>query len=253
MCMKFYRLCWPFMLLPAFGACADAPRPTPARSGYDTVLIAGDGSLAVFDNAVSGVATRLAAMGGASPARVRRLSASPDVIATQGARAAIPENILQTVAGMHPAPGRACFVYATSHGAEGFGFVLGLTDEFISPQALDAALRQGCGDAPTAVVISACFSGIYARPPMTRPNRIILTAARPDRSSFGCHAGRVFTVYDRCLLAAFDVGGTWKQAYALIRRCVAVEERRERVVPSEPQAWFGAAVADMALPVAPKK
>jgi hypothetical protein len=243
--MSYSRLCWSLLVGTVLGACAaPADETRAAAGGYKAVLIAGDASLPVFDNAVSGVGTRLLTLGGIDQADIRRLSASPSV-----AEAATPDNILNAIASMRPKAGQSCFVYATSHGAEGFGFVLGLTDEFISPQDLDAALLRGCRGVPTVVVISACFSGIYARPPMTRPNRIVLTAARPDRTSFGCHAGREYTVYDKCLLAAFDAGGSWKQAYASIRQCVGLEERREHVLPSEPQAWFGPMVANMALPV----
>jgi hypothetical protein len=141
-------------------------------------------------------------------------------------------------------------VFATSHGGKNEGLWLSASEDFLTPRALDQALLAGCGDAPTAVVISACFSGIFAQPPMTRANRIVLTAARPDRTSFGCHAGRTYTVYDQCLLAAFARSGSWKAAYASIRTCVAAEEEREQVTPSEPQGWFGAEVADLPLPTA---
>jgi hypothetical protein len=99
------------------------------------------------------------------------------------------------------------------------------------------------------VVISACFSGVFAQWPMTRPNRVVLTAARPDRTSFGCAAGRVYTAYDKCLLDALDAGGTWPRAYTSVKACVVAEEKRNDAFPSEPQAWFGSAVANLPLPV----
>ena len=67
---------------------------------------------------------------------------------------------------------------------------------FLDPVRLDRALAQGCGEAPTVVVLSGCYSGIFARPPMTRPNRVILTAARIDRPSFGCSIEDQFTEFD---------------------------------------------------------
>jgi hypothetical protein len=86
---------------------------------------------------------------------------------------------------------------------------------------------------------------------MTRANRVVLTAARPDRTSFGCAAGRVYTAYDKCLLDALDAGGTWRTAYAAVQTCVIDEEQRNDAEPSGPQAWFGRAVANLALPGAP--
>jgi hypothetical protein len=99
--------------------------------------------------------------------------------------------------------------------------------------------------------MSGCFTGIFAQPPMTRPNRVILTAARPDRTSFGCGAGRTYTVYDACLLDSMAKGGTWETAYAAIRACVVAEERREGATPSEPQAYFGVEVTNLRLPTSP--
>ena len=75
---------------------------------------------------------------------------------------------------------------------------------------------------------------------MRKPNRVILAAARPDRTSFGCQAGRRYTVYDRCLLDTVSAAATWHEAFMSIRACVAREEREEQATPSEPQAYFGA-------------
>ena len=225
-------------------AVHDADRPQ-ADVLFRDVMIAGDGSLPVFDNAVIAIDRRLAQAGG----NIQHLSALRPKAAGRTAPATLGR-ILAAVAAMRPAPGQGCLVFATSHGVRHEGLYLSLRDEVLTPTALDRALVQGCGAAPTVVVISSCFSGSFARAPMTRANRVILTAARPDRTSFGCQAGRVFTVYDKCLIDALGSERTWKLAYASITACVGAEERREDVIPSEPQAWFGGAVADMPLPVA---
>ena len=215
-----------------------------AQPEWKTVLIAGDGSLAVFDNATGAVGRRVA--GGPLAGRegdTARLSA-----VLRGAAPATLDRVLGAVAGMRPGPGQGCLVFATSHGVRHEGLYLSLRDEVLTPRALDRALLRGCGSAPTAVVISSCFSGSFVQPPMARANRVILTAARADRTSFGCQAGRTYTVYDKCLIDALDRERTWRQAYARIGGCVRAEEQREDVMPSEPQAWFGPAVAGLALP-----
>ncbi len=227
-----------------------APTDASAPGRYKTVLIAGDGRLPVFDNAVGDVEARLDEWGGGTRADIVRLSAAP-AAAADGARSATLRHVLAAVAAMKPAAGQGCFVFATSHGSAERGLWLQATNEYLNPRALDRALAQGCGDAPTAVVISGCFTGIFAMRPMTRANRVILTAASADRTSFGCGAGRTYTAYDKCLLDALDAGGTWRRAYGAIRRCVADEERRNDVEPSEPQAWFGAGVRGLKLPVQP--
>ena len=217
-------------------ACSAAPPPR-------AVLVAGDGSLAVFDNAVSAFAHRLPPQ-----TDITRLSASTRAMHAYHLRSATLSHVLGAIAAMHPAPGQGCLVFATSHGVDNEGLYLSPRDEVLSPPDLDNALELGCGKAPTIVVISSCYSGSFARPPMTRDNRIILTAARPDRTSFGCQAGRTYTVYDRCLLAGLDRTATWNQLYVSVRSCVGAEEEREDVTPSEPQAWFGPDLGEAPLP-----
>jgi len=77
----------------------------------------------------------------------------------------------------------------------------------------------------------------------------VLTSSRADRRSFGCEAGRTYTVYDKCLLDAIDAGGTWPQAYLSVQHCITAEEIADQATSSEPQAWFGPAVANMPLPI----
>ena len=241
------------LLLPS--ACAvppDLPPPqtyTPAALSalrYKAVLAAGDGSLPVFDNATEAVASRLR-QGGRTDA-VAMLSVAPSVIARDGVQSASLDHLLDAVGSLRPQPGQGCLVFVTSHGAANRGLSLQATGETLSPAALDRALARGCGNAPTAVVASGCFSGTFAQPPMARANRVILTASRADRPSFGCGAGFTYTVFDRCVLDGLDAGGTWQTAYGGIQACVRAEERRQRAAPSQPQAWFGDAVTGLPLP-----
>jgi len=239
--------CRTLLMLLCLAPCAAARNPPPqgpgaalASSARDkVVLVAGDDSLPVFDNAVESLRARLAATG-QGQADIRLLSATPSLVAHHVARWATLSHVLSAIEAMHPHAGQGCFVFATSHGVHNAGLYLSARDEVLTPPALDRALVRGCGDAPTVVVISSCFSGAFAQGPMRRPNRIVLTAARADRTSFGCQAGRDYTVYDRCLLDAVDHAATWRQAHAVIKTCVSAEETLEDVTPSEPQAWLGA-------------
>jgi len=240
-------------LIASVGA-ASADPPAPASSPdamatprYKAVLIAGDQSAAAFDHATEAVRDRLLAAH-IPPANIQRFTASRTVAARGDARPSRLDTVLAAIGRLRPGPGEGCFVFATSHGAYQDGFVLVPSQNYLTPAALDNALTHGCGDAPTVVIISSCFSGSFAKPPMTRPNRIILTAARDDRPSFGCGAGFQYTVHDRCLLQAMDAATVWRAAYAMIRACVSAREKALGFPASEPQAWFGEATLGMRVP-----
>jgi hypothetical protein len=224
---------------------------TPERLGspealrtlhYKAVLVAGDRSAPAFDHATEAMRARLIARH-VAPADIQRLSAAP--VARDEVRSSTLGHVLSAIARMHPAPGQGCFVFMTSHGAYKGGLVLVPSRDYLTPAALDNALTAGCGNAPTVAIVSGCFSGTFTKPPMARANRIVLTAAREDRPSFGCGADFEYTVYDRCLLEAMDLGGTWPDAYARIQTCVTGQEHEMGFRASEPRAWFGAAVREM--------
>ena len=214
---------------------------------FKTVLIAGDSSIPVFDNAVDGMAQRLIAAKRTRPDDIIRLSAMPAIIAQPGVRTVSAARIVEAVESLKPAAGEGCMVFATSHGGYNAGLYLSPFREFLTPASLDAALVRGCGNAPSVVVISGCFTGSFAKPPMTRANRIILTAAREDLTSFGCGAGREFTVYDACLLATMDKADNWRTTYVRTRMCVVAAEAQEKVAYSDPQEYFGAPVQWLSL------
>jgi hypothetical protein len=227
-----------------------APPDASPDSHFKAVLIAGDRSARAFDHATAAMQTWLLARQ-VPQADIQRLSAARGVVAPRGVRLATLGNVLPAIEHLRPAPGQGCFVFATSHGAYDAGLVLVPSRNFLTPEAVDEALTRGCGDAPTIAIVSGCFTGGFTQPPMARANRIILTAARADRPSFGCGAGFAYTVYDRCLLSAIDRAADWPTAYATIQTCVSAREAEMHARPSEPQAWFGSAVRDMPIPQPP--
>ena len=234
----FLVVAWPAM------AIAQQGSPPPMRA----VLVAGDGGLRVFDNAVTAMAAWLRETSKPEPDTVVRLSANRRMIARLRVESASWQHIMRAIEAMKPASGQACFVFITSHGIHGEGVALSYDDHVLTPAALDRALSTGCGTAPTVAIVSACYSGSFARPPVARPNRIVLTAARADRPSFGCGADETYTFFDECLLHSLDRGPHWRDVFAATQSCVEQREVREDEAPSMPQGWFGAAVDDLPVP-----
>ncbi len=97
----------------------------------------------------------------------------------------------------------------------------------------------------TVIVVSACYSGSLIRD-LRAPERIIITAARADRSSFGCSPDSRHTFFGEAELRAFGTPDrSLDQVFAAIQQEVARMERRERYTPSEPQVSVGSEVADL--------
>ena len=232
----------PYLAALAIWLCAAATTAQPQAGGHwQVVIAAGDNEEPVFDNGVAAMA-RFLTRHGVPPADIHRLSA-----AETGAEPATLANLTHRIATLPVGSGDRCLVFVTSHGVHGEGVYLARDDEVLSPKALAAALSRGCASVPTVVIVSACYSGSFAAPPMTAPNRVVLTASRADRPSFGCQADRTFTVFDECLLAALPRIANWHGAFRDTAACVKRRERAWRVLPSYPQVSFGAATRQIPL------
>ena len=227
----------------ALGLLLAASFPAPAQAaGWKAVLVAGDNAEPVFDNAVEAMNRWLQSIGVAA-SDIFRLSANVQPFsAPEPASARL---ILGRVAALRPGRGEGCFVFITSHGLRHQGIWLAATGEFLEPAALARALSAGCGRAPTVVIVSACYSGAFTA--MRAPNRIIMTAARPDRPSFGCQVDRTYAVFDECLLATLPQAATWRGVYETNLACVRQREGELGVLPSLPQGFFGKAVRKLTI------
>ncbi len=132
----------------------------------------------------------------------------------------------------------------TSHGSPD-GFNLG--SNRLSPSQLDQALSAGCGDRPTVFLVSACFSGlcILDNSNLKKPNRIILTAARSDLTSFGCGTEDEYTYWDTCLIETLPTATKWKELATDVVSCISRKEGGSTA--SFPQTFIGTEVGDLHL------
>lgn len=133
---------------------------------------------------------------------------------------------------------RGCLLYFTAHGSPE-GMVFG-PDRMLSPTAMASLVRGWCQDRPTVVIVSACFSGIFVDG-LAAPNRMILTAARRDRSSFGCSADATWPYFDGCVIQTLPTAGDFIALAQAVKACVGAREAAEGLSPaSEPQVRVGA-------------
>lgn len=151
-----------------------------------------------------------------------------------------PARLANIAAGLKSLADRAqegCLVYLTSHGSPD-GAVLG--DMLLPPRTLAHLVTSACGARPTILVVSACYSGVFIRD-LAGPHRLVLTAARSDRSSFGCGESDRYPYFDGCLLDSLPASVDFIDLAGRARRCVAKREKSEHMSPpSDPQISVGA-------------
>jgi len=233
------RLLLSMLVLGTFGWLAAAPAGS-ART-WQVVVVAGDDAEPVFDNATRELSRRLVAAG-VPAVNIHRLSASNPELAN-GVESATTEHVLRRITELAARPGDECLIFLTSHGERGSGLWLARSDRALTPDELARALSRGCAAVPTVIIVSACYSGSFATGQMAKPNRVILTAAREDRPSFGCQAHRTYNFFDECLLEVLPQAATWHSVFDGANRCVRRMEHALGARPSEPQAHFGGTVA----------
>jgi hypothetical protein len=143
-------------------------------------------------------------------------------------------------------PGDIVFVSISTHGAPKLlaRKVGNAPPTELSSRELARALAPLAGH-PTIIVVSACYSGSLIDD-LQAPERIIITAARADRSSFGCSPGSRHTLFGDAELHAFaQPDRSLRQIITTIREDVSRMEAQQRYRPSEPQVWVGSAATSL--------
>ncbi len=133
------------------------------------------------------------------------------------------------------------FLFLTSHGGTGFlatEFDGALTRDLTFSDVSTALDRSGIGNA--VVIVSACFSGSFAEA-LARPDRLVLTAASADKSSFGCSDQAEWTNWGRAFFveALADTRDP-REAARIARDLVADWEVEQGYPSSDPLILEGA-------------
>lgn len=179
------------------------------------------------------------------------------IVLTQGGQgerrypAATPNNIAAAIGqvGATIDPNEDLVVlFLTSHGSSDGSVALREERRLVSalrPVNLRDMLTSA-GIRNRVVIVSACFSGAFIAPLMD-PNTIVLTAAAPDRTSFGCQAQRDWTFFgdayfNNGLRSGATVLTAFDQAKVLIERW---EREQNLTPPSNPQRYVGPQAAAM--------
>lgn len=230
------------LLTAVVAVCAGQGRAADFRD-WAAVVVAGDDRAAhvdkhteAFDNARRDVVALLEQRG-FQPDHIAQFSVQA---AREHVTLSEPRAILGRLAALAKTAPAGCLLYVSSHGAPR-DIVVGESD--LTPGELARGLHAACGDRPTAVVLSACFSGSFV-PALEGANRFVLTAARRDRSSFGCGESNRYPYFDGCVIEAMPTTADLIALAGRARACVNRREDEENLRPrSEPQLFVGSAFA----------
>ena len=222
---------------------AEPAKLAPQRPGETDVYVLSFGlwgPQSVFESEAKGAARILEAQLGARGRSIVRFN-------TKRRAGATPQSLMAaaTAAGKTLDPAEDIVVLVlTSHGApEGIGLVAGRDALLMTPddvrQLLDETRAQH-----RVVIVSACYSGVFARE-LADPRTLVITAAAADRPSFGCRDGASWTYFgDAFFNKALRGERRLDIAFERARGLVTQRERREGFDPSNPQIAGGTQVLE---------
>ena len=136
------------------------------------------------------------------------------------------------------------FLFLTSHGSPhrfSVNFPALALDDLSDGELKDMLDRSGIKW--RVLVISACYSGSFIDT-LKDEHTLILTAAAADRTSFGCSSENDFTYFgDAFINTALRRERSFVAAFAAAKEIIARREADEKLTPSQPQLYLGAAMA----------
>jgi hypothetical protein len=89
------------------------------------------------------------------------------------------------------------------------------------------------------IIISACYAGGFIEP-LRDPHTVVITAAAPDRTSFGCSSDSDLTYFGEAFYRdALPEAHSLREAFDKAKAAIAARERAEGETPSNPVAFFG--------------
>ncbi len=130
-------------------------------------------------------------------------------------------------------------VVLTSHGTDD-GLIVSNRHgkDILSPRELKRILSESQAQY-RIVIVSACFSGIFANALADR-NTLVMTAASSDRTSFGCSNKVKWTFFgDAFFNTALKRGTALPEVFAEAQRLIAIREKKEGYLGSNPQISGG--------------
>jgi hypothetical protein len=222
-------------------AVAGIERPTGAAPAGFFVGFAGYGEQRVFAEEISFAARKFAERYDTSDRTLLLINDRRDRQAQPLATVTSLSYALKAIASKMRTDRDVLFLALSSHGSE---------DPLLSVENGALPLRDLTGDALAealrasgikwrVIVISACHAGAFIEP-LQDPYTIVITAASPDKTSFGCSDDRDLTYFGEALFRdSLPQAASLRDAFDTASKLVSERESEEGFEASNPQAFFG--------------
>jgi len=225
-------------------AAATAPAAAAPFDSWAAIVVAGDyrahsgAPSEVFDNGRRDLVKALTRIG-FNESNILQFTSKPAGDPETNSQQAETETIYAGFTRLAHQTSGGCLLYFTSHGVPQ-GILVG--NQLMTPRAFSQLVNDACSDKMTVAIVSACYSGVFV-PALRADTRMIFTAARPDRSSFGCGEANEYTFFDQCVLESLPMSPHFPALAYKTQDCVALREKVEGAMPpSEPQLYIGGAI-----------
>jgi hypothetical protein len=207
---------------------------------------AGDGSEQVFRNEVDYLSLLMARRFGAEHRTVALVN-SPDTLDDEPlATLSNLESALKTVGSAMDRREDILLLFLTSHGSRNHQLYVGMDPlplKQVTPENLRAAL-DASGIQNRIVVVSACYSGGFVDA-LRDAHTLVITAARADRTSFGCGADSEITWFGKAFLTeGLNETTDFEQAFAIASRQIREWELAQGETSSVPQIAVGSEIGE---------
>ena len=135
-------------------------------------------------------------------------------------------------------------LYLTTHGDEQHDLLVDMDPlplDQIGPEDVQDLFRAHAFPWKV-VVVNACYSGGFV-PDLAGPGTLVLTAARSDRSSFGCGSDSDATYFGKAwLIDGLNQTDDFIDAFRRAQAQISQWEQRDKLTPSLPQISIGAGI-----------
>lgn len=220
---------------------AGLQRGQPGLTELYFIGFGGDGSQKVFQREVEYVADLFRRRFGAAGRSLALVNDREQPLRQPMASVSNLERAIEGVAMRMNLDEDILFLFITSHGSRDHELAIRLSDMRLwqLSSARLAELLDQSGVRWRVIVISGCYSGGFIEP-LKNPYSLVITSARADRSSFGCHDTADLTYFGRAYFEqALAETVSFTEAFRKAQLRVRQWETRDQYTHSEPQMAVG--------------